>query len=123
MAIGSISVMTDSGAVTVLEAPAEVVATVEHFLKFVPADTGHFLRVLVQTRYWFVGEYFDLSPSAEVEFVYSQDDLRREYLKLLCSDIAEEFEESYSLSFEKLNDGVWIPGELPEDSKLSYFPF
>lgn len=123
MAIGSISLMTDTGVHTVLEAPAEVIATVEHFLKFIPQDDALFLRVMVQNRSWFGGEYFDLAPSDKPEFVYDRDELRPEYLRWLCEDVTPEFEEGYSLSFDPWKGGIWTPVEISQERQVEYDRF
>ena len=123
MGKGSISLLTDDGVHSLLEAPAEVIATIEHFWKFIPQGDDLALRILVQNRSWFGGEYFDLVPGDKPDFSYDSGNLRSEYLQWLCTDLAGEFENDYSLSFDTWKGGIWTPVGISAERQVEYDRF
>lgn len=126
MAQGSlVLVHPDQSEVVVLEAPMEVIATIDDYYQHLSDGQG--LRVNVMDT-WYRGRTYFLSADDEYRFEYrpywhETAPLRREYADLLRFDSLEEFRSKMSISFEPWKEGIWIPFEGPADHEVTYARF
>lgn len=109
----------------VLEAPEEVIATIDNFYKLLPA--GESLQVNVMDT-WYKGRTFVLSKDDDYRFDFNPywhetAPLRRDYAEMLRMDLNHEFGSKRSISFDTWKCGVWIPYAGPAEHAVDYGRF
>lgn len=124
----SISLTTDAGVETVLEAPQEVIAVIQNFYELLTPDSGEYLRVLVHNKGFYGGTFINFVPGDGWYFDFDpywseQNPLDREYFEVMRSDLHDEFSESRTLEFEIYYKNLWRPSNISEDAKTTYDVF